>query len=94
MNPTQLTTGQWNNLHHRLSQDHPPSHLLMRSVMRRELGFTVRHHSEWYTPGSNEVVSTHSTGGYYRNCVYLDWYDEVKRTFFILKYSEYIQNVR
>ena len=94
MKPTRLTIGQWNNLNHRLSQDHPPSHLMIRSVMRRELGFTVRQHADWHIPGSNEVVSTHSTGGYYRNCVYLDWYDEVKQTFFILKYSEYIQNDR
>ena len=94
MKPTRLTIGQWNDLRQRLSQDHPTSYLLIRSVMRRELGFTVRQHADWYTPGSNEVVSTHGTGGYYRNCVYLDWYDEVKRTFFILKYSEYLHDDR
>jgi hypothetical protein len=94
MKPTRLTIGQWNNLHQRLSQDHPPSHLMIRSVMRRELGFTVRQHAKWHIPGPNEVVSVHHRDGYYRNCVYLDWYDEVKRTFFMLKYSEYIQNDR
>jgi hypothetical protein len=91
MKPTRLTPGQWNRLYQRLAQDYPASHLIIRSTMRRELGFTSRRHAEWYVPGSNEVVSTHSTGGYYRDCVYLDWYDEVKRTFFILKYNEYLE---
>ena len=89
MKPTELSLGQWNRLHYRLSRDYPASHLLIRSTMRRELGFTVRRHSAWQP---TELVTGSGARGYYHDCIYLDWYDEVKRTFFMLKYSEYIQD--
>lgn len=90
--PTQLTLGQWNRLSERLTKDYPTSYIVMRSVMKRELGFTVRWHADWIPnraqhEGFNER-------GYYRDCVYLDWYDANLKTFFLLKYSEYIQNGR
>jgi hypothetical protein len=88
LKPTQLTLGQWNRLRERLTQDYPPSYIIMRSVMQRELGFTVRRHAHWVrdtTPhkGVDER-------GHYRDCVYLDWYDANLKTFFLLKYTEYI----
>lgn len=81
---TALTLGQWNRLRERLVRDYPLSYIIMRSVMQRELGFTVRRHAHW--------IQNRDNLGYYRDCVYLDWYNGAKKTFFMLKYSEYIQD--
>ena len=86
---TELTLKQWAKLHHRLSQDYPASHLLIRSVMRRELGFLARRHAAWQP---TELATRTGSYGYYRDCIYLDWYDAAKKTFFLLKYSEYIHD--
>lgn len=74
-----LTEPQWSNLKVKLSQDYPPSVLLIREKMQRVLGFVNRHHSDW-------------SGGRYRNFVFLDFYDEPKKTMFALKYSEYMHD--
>jgi len=42
-----LTSKEWADIYNRLAKDWPSSHLLIREVMRRELGFTVRRHQEW-----------------------------------------------
>lgn len=87
---TQLTLGQWNRLKERLIKDYPASHVIMRSVMKRELGFTVRQHADWIR--NTTPHKGFEERGYYRDCVYLDWYDANLKTFFLLKYSEYIHN--
>lgn len=81
---TQLTLSQWDHLRARLVKDYPVSYIVMRSVTRRELGFTVRRHAVW--------VQNRNNHGFYRDCIYLDWYDANLKTFFLLKYSEYFQN--
>jgi len=70
-----LTEKEWADIHNRLSQEYPPSYLIMRSVMRRELGFTVRTHRQW-APG---MVS-------YTEEIHLDFYDDAQATWFRLKY--------
>jgi len=47
--------------------------------MKKVLGFTVREHTIW-----NKEESMHET------ILYLDFYDETKRTYFLLKYGEYL----
>ena len=58
-------------------QDHPPSTMLIRSVMRRELGFTVRDHRLW-------------NGQYYDTQVCLDFYDPRQMTWFVVRYGEFL----
>lgn len=82
LNPTRLTIGQWNLLRERLARDYPPSYIIMRSVMQRELGFTVRRHANW--------IQNRDNHGHYQDCIYLDWYNANLKTFFLLKYTEYI----
>ena len=69
-----LTNKEWISIQNQLRNDWPRSYVVMRGVMKRELGFTVREH-RWY---SNQ----HGT----QRQVLLDFYDDAKETWFILKY--------
>lgn len=81
MKPLKLKTNQWRLLKSRLEEDYPPSVMLIRSKMRNVLGFTPREHVEW-----NEDNWENST------MIHLDFFDEPKRTMFLLKYSEFLQH--
>jgi hypothetical protein len=72
-----LTESEWNRIYHQLSQEYPPSHLLMRSVMRRELGFTVRRHRRWLPDSWDHP---------HRDEIHLDFYNDAAETFFTIKY--------
>lgn len=85
-----ITTQQWNDLRDRLQQDYPASVMLIRSAMRRQLGFVVREHKEWVRHGP-EYESLMGRSHFPQTYVYLDFYNEIQKTFFMLKYSEYIQ---
>ena len=57
--------------------------MLIREKMKVVLGFTVRRHTEWILePGADRRHPEHS--------IRLDFYNEPKRTMFLLKYSEYL----
>lgn len=77
MKPTKLTIKQWNVLKKRLATDYSTSVVLIRSKMRERLGFTTREHSTYSDQYGTKIV------------IYLDWFDDAKRTMFMLKYSEY-----
>ena len=81
--PIELSGSQWNKLLTRLREDYPPSVILIREKMRSKLGFTNREYKDW-----DDSIGKY--GGYRKNCIMLDFYSEKKRTFFIMKYSEYI----
>ena len=72
-----LTNPEWLEIYRRLQQDYPTSMTLMRSVLRRELGVTVRKCDVWLgqDPGMG-----------YAPMVYLDFFDDAKETWFALKY--------
>lgn len=72
-----LTKNQWEQIKTQLSQDWPLSYIAIRSVMKRELGFTVRINREFYG---------HAFDNGYKTTVYLDFYDDVKESWFTLKY--------
>lgn len=76
--PVILTDPQWGKLRERLTEDYGRSVMLIRSRMRDKLGFVDREH-RWYNPGKG--YGTH---------ICLDFYNEPKRTMFLLKYSEYL----
>ena len=82
--PIEISKAQWSNLVDQLSQDYPRSVMLLREKMKSKLGFTTREYREW-----DKDMGKY--GGYRKNCVMLDFYSEKKRTFFIMKYSDYIQ---
>ena len=87
--PLILTTKSWAIIQQQISQDYPPSVLLIRSKMKSVLGFTTREHEEWvefqlWAEGSKTRHQLEST-------IYLDFYNEPKRTMFLLKYSEHIE---
>jgi len=67
-----LKRKQWEKIESQIRKDYNqnPSVFLIRSRMREELGFTWRKDEH----------------GYYDYDVFLDFYDEHKKTIFILKY--------
>ena len=73
----QLTEPQWDQLLARLRQDYTPSWTLIRTTMRRELGFTTRQHHHW-------------NGRYYQDLICLDFFDDRQETWFRLRYADMI----
>jgi hypothetical protein len=82
--PIEISSRQWNKLLLQLQKDYKPSTVLIRERMKTVLGFTPREYKDW----GDEIGHR---GGWRKNCIMLDFYSEKKRTFFIMKYSEYIQ---
>jgi hypothetical protein len=84
-----LSEKAWAKINNHIAQNYPLSVLLIRDKMREVLGFTARSHEEWF---KHDVE--HRNVGYNTNyCVktiHLDFYNEPKRTMFLLKYSEYL----
>ena len=79
--PIILSSATWLKIYNNIAQTYPPSVLLIRDKMRSVLGFTSRSHREWVPK---------MDGGYYEHTIRLDFYNESKRTMFLLKYSEYL----
>jgi hypothetical protein len=80
-----LSKAQWIKLENKLTSSHPLSVMIIRSKMRKVLGFTPREHQAWTYDGDD-------SRGMYQTFVYLDFFDDLKQTMFCLKYSDYIQN--
>lgn len=81
--PIEISKAQWNKLVEQLKKDYPPSVLLIREKSKAKLGFTTREYKDW-----DDNMGKY--GGWRKNCIMLDFYSEKKRTFFIMKYSDYI----
>jgi hypothetical protein len=81
--PIELSHSQWKQLREQLQKDYPRSVMLIRSRMQAKLGFVDREYKEY--------DYKQDIGRYTKNCVMLDFYSESKRTFFMIKYSDYIQ---
>ena len=79
MKALKLTFEQWHNLREQLLLDYPKSVILVSYNTKEVLGFTVRKEQNptW------EVYPK----------FYLDFFDEKKWSFFLLKYSEYFNGV-
>ena len=80
--PVVLTEAQWLKIYNHIAKHYPPGVLLIRNRMKAVLGFTSRTHREWVPK---------MDGGYYETTIRLDFYNEPKRTMFLLKYSEYLE---
>lgn len=79
--PVILSEGSWLKIYNHIAKNYPPSVLLVRSKMRSVLGFTSRTH---------QARVPKMSGGYNETIICLDFYSEPKRTMFLLKYSEFI----
>ena len=77
--PIVLTHSKWYTLKNRLINDYSPSVMMLNFKMKDKLGFTVREHRS-YEPKTGYMVD-----------IRLDFYNEPKRTMFLLKYSEYLE---
>lgn len=92
INTIKITEDSWNKIYYQLSKDYPSSFLLIREKMKVKLGFVVRRHREW-------KIDSGSSGNYdgygeYVNSICLDFYDNSKKTFFLLKYSDLITQLK
>ena len=83
MKPIILTVDQWQQIRTVLQQAHPKTVFMLRNKMKRVLGFTVREHNEWIIKPD---------GGYGEHRIHLDFYSEKKRSMFLLKFSEILNN--
>lgn len=82
--PIELSHSQWTKLVEQLKKEYPASVLLLREKSKAKLGFVPREHKDW-------ADNMGKYGGWRKNCIMLDFYSEKKRTWFIMKYSEFIQ---
>ena len=76
--PIVLTHSQWYELKNRLIEDYRPSVMMLSYRTKDKLGFTVREHRTW-TEQQGCLMD-----------IRLDFFNEPKRTMFLLKYSEYL----
>jgi hypothetical protein len=86
-----LSVKSWNTIYQLIAKEYPPSVLLIREKMKSVLGFTPRTHEEWIDQEVDLRDIRYETKFRITN-IHLDFYNEPKRTMFLLKYSEYIKN--
>jgi hypothetical protein len=81
---------EFEELHDRLMEDYGRSTMLISWKMKRELGFTIRHHKGLVPHDESEWAVMKSQGWdhryHYEMQVHLDFYNEAQQTFFVLKY--------
>ena len=72
---------EWDSIWKRIRAEHGPS-IALSFVMKRELGFTVRRHTEWVPfDRSGDRVRY-----YAEEQVHLDFYNESTQSWFLLRY--------
>jgi hypothetical protein len=77
-----LSQASWLKIYDDIAHQYPHSVLLVRSKMKSVLGFTSRTHREWDAGVVNQIEQIH-----------LDFFSENKYTMFLLKYSEFINDI-
>lgn len=78
--PVSITFKNWDKLLDRLLTDYSKSTVMIREKRKKVLGFLERHH-HWY----DEKNQT------YQRKIYLDFFEEKKKTMFLLKYGEFLE---
>ena len=86
-----LSEAAWLKIYNHIAQTHPPSVLLIRDKMKEVLGFTSRRHEQWFDQEVDIKDVSYGTR-WWGTSIHLDFYNEPKRTMFLLKYSEYLDN--
>jgi hypothetical protein len=94
-----MSPEQWNNILERIKQREKPSVYLSRSKMKETLGFTVRDYREYVKdpdyvsrPQDKDEWFYMEPAGWFEGkmnvrTVRLDFYDDQKRTMFLLRYG-------
>lgn len=81
---------EFEELHNRLMEDYGRSTMLISWKMKRELGFTIRHHKGLVPHDESEWAVMKSQGWdhryHYEMQIHLDFYNEAQMSFFMLKY--------
>ena len=98
--PVVMSPDQWLTVLHRIKQREKPSVYLSRTKMKDVLGFTVRDHREYVKDPDYVKPPEDQDSEWYpiiqlgwfegktsQHTVRLDFYDEQKRTMFLLKYG-------
>jgi len=96
--PIVMFPEQWDSILERIKQREKPSVYLSRSKMKEVLGFTVRDYREYVKdpdyvkrPDDGEWYNMESAGWFEGKMnvrtIRLDFYDEQKRTMFLLRYG-------
>lgn len=85
-----LTEEQWARIQEKMRAKEKRSVLLSREKMKAVLGFTPRRHEEWRILKDEEYK--HDDDLWWDNkqrvrTIHLDFFDEQKRTMFLLKYG-------
>ena len=86
-----LSQADWLRVYNQIARDYPPSVLLIRNRMREVLGFTSRTHEEWIDQEVDLKDIRYGTK-YKITTIHLDFWDEKKKVFFLLKYSDLLKN--
>ena len=84
-----LSLHEWRILREKLEEEYPPSVFMIRSKMKRVLGFIDRKHrmiEELKDKHGNDNSRAHYS-------IRLDFYSEKKYTWFLLKYSDFINEL-
>ena len=87
--PIVLSEKAWLKIYNQIAKEHPPSVLRIRKEAEEVLGFTSRRHEEWFKHNVDRRDVSYNTN-YCVTRIHLDFYNEPKRTMFLLKYSEYL----
>ena len=73
--------GDWTNIYSQILRDYGRG-MMVRTRLRKELGFTYRHHQEW--------IEFDRTGdrprSYCEEQIHVDFYSEAAQSWFILRY--------
>jgi len=89
MKSIKITEKSWAKIYSRLITEHPPSYIIIRDKMKERLGFVFRRHERWekyIDPRYGNEKNRHIEE------FFLDFYDEKKRTIFLLKYGEILND--
>ena len=99
--PVILSVERWREIREDLHRQYPPS-TFMRDNMKAKLGFTVREHKAWvvnknYNKEWNDwkqrqgnkstLLDWEPEQGHTELQIHLDFYDDKKKTFFLIKYG-------
>jgi hypothetical protein len=98
MKPVVMSPSEWESVLDKIKQREKPSVYLSRTKMKTVLGFTVRDHREYVKdpeyvrpPDDGQWFNIIDLGWYEgkrsEHTVRLDFYNEEKRTMFLLKYG-------
>lgn len=83
--PIEISRYQWEKLREQLKKEYPLGVTLIRNRMKERLKFVPREYQDW----DNNLGRY---GGWRKNCIMLDFFSEKKRTWFMIKYSDFIQS--